>query len=962
MVGSIMKRKKIPLWVMYLIIAIVIAGGYASIVNAADVGIKQRDVKVAFFPMEGYHVMNRDGSYGGVEVEYLKAISEYVDWNIEYVKCDSWEEALLMLEEKKVDLVGTSQYTKERAEKFLYANMSSGYTFGAVATNADKNIAFEDFTMMKDIKYGMVSGYVRKDEFFEYLSSNGIESPNVTEYVSTRELQNALDKGEIDALVHTFMEVEEGQRLIGRFASRPTYFMTYKENEEFMKELDAAIVDVQYNYPGLVSELMYEFYESKWDNEVLYSLAEDEYLKEKGSIVIGYMDGYYPFAYLEDGEFKGLIKEKLQGKSIDFEFEKVNGREDGIKKLKDGKIDALAHICDTYDVSSDDGLQLLSTYSKIPFVLVTSRDRSEESVETIVTIKDFKTRIHQIIDTKDKKIKYVNTLQECFEIAEKGEADAIIGGGYLADRLISTNSNYATFTISSVLNEEIAVHMMVDAGADERLKSIINKTLGSIDEKTVNEYMMEEKTYTVMSFKSFIRDNVFVIFSILMLIIVIIVAVSAYTIHNGNKIQQLLYRDLNMNIWNQHYFTKIVEKKRNIKSKRKYAIVYTSLVGIKQYVLVYGRKAGFNVYKCICKSLVDSIDAKEELCARISNDHFLTLLQYGDYEELTDRLEEIKKKVEEAVFELTDNSMQLQLGVCPNIHNDREVQMLMECAIQVLDEGAEDKKQIYIYDEDYAKQVKERLNKEKMLKSITIDDNFLVYYQNKVDIRTEQIVGAEALVRLSDPEDDGKIKSPWFFISYFEKIGRISEIDFFVFENVCKMLKRRIDAGLRVVPISCNFSRANFVTGGFTKKFEEVIDKYNIPKELVEVEITETLVVEQQQFYTIFENIQEMKAHGIHMAIDDFGAGYSSLGIFEHVPASVIKLDRSFMLNQEDEDRQIKIMKGIVKMSNELDAQVVCEGVETEENISLMKEINAYIAQGYFYSKPVPEEVFESML
>ena len=202
------------------------------------------------------------------------------------------------------------------------------------------------------------------------------------------------------------------------------------------------------------------------------------------------------------------------------------------------------------------------------------------------------------------------------------------------------------------------------------------------------------------------------------------------------------------------------------------------------------------------------------------------------------------------------------------------------------------------------------------------------YYQAKVDIRNEKIVGAEALVRFKDPTADGAIRTPWFFVPYYERTGRIKEIDFFVMECVCIMLRRRIDAGKNVVPVSCNFSRMHFTDDGFPKRFESVIDRYQIPKDLIEVEITETLVVEDVQ----------------------------------QIPASVIKLDRSFLLNNENRTRQVQIMKNIVNLARDLNAQVVCEGVETENDTELMMEIGAYVAQGYLYCKPVPEDVFEQML
>ena len=131
---------------------------------------------------------------------------------------------------------------------------------------------------------------------------------------------------------------------------------------------------------------------------------------------------------------------------------------------------------------------------------------------------------------------------------------------------------------------------------------------------------------------------------------------------------------------------------------------------------------------------------------------------------------------------------------------------------------------------------------------------------------------------------------------------------------------------------------------------------------MIEVEITETLVVEELQQQKVKENVEILRRNGIHLSIDDFGSGYSSLGVFEQIPASVIKLDRSFLLNNENRTRQVQIMKNIVNLAKDLEAQVVCEGVETAQDTELMMEIGAYVAQGYRYCKPVPEEVFEDML
>lgn len=269
---------------------------------------------------------------------------------------------------------------------------------------------------------------------------------------------------------------------------------------------------------------------------------------------------------------------------------------------------------------------------------------------------------------------------------------------------------------------------------------------------------------------------------------------------------------------------------------------------------------------------------------------------------------------------------------------------------------------VQIYDDRLRTQLRENHAREKLLEAADIDRDFVAYYQAKVDIRNERIVGAEALVRFMDPTAEGAIRAPGFFVPYYERTGRIRDIDFLVMESVCKMLRRRIDAGRRVVPVSCNFSRVHFTSDGFPERFEQVMDKYRIPRELIEVEITETLVVEEVQQQKVKEVVGILREKGVRLSIDDFGSGYSSLGVFEQIPASVIKLDRSFLLNNENRVRQVQIMKNIVNLARDLNAQVVCEGVETKDDTELMMEIGAYVAQGYRYCRPVPEDVFEGML
>ena len=271
---------------------------------------EKRTVRVAFFPMNGYHEKGEDGSYTGMDAEYLKALCNYTNWKIEYVECKDWDAALKLVADHKADLVGSAQYSAERAATYQYADLSSGYTFGIIATNPDSSLAYEDFEAMKEATFGMVRTYVRREEFLGYLADNGISSPRIREYDSTADLQDALDRGEVDALVHTFMEIKTGQRLIGRFAPRPFYYISWPGNDDVMRELNNAIADLKMNEPELETQLMNRFFQDKLDKTIVFTLDEKEYLKQKRQINVGYFDSYYPFVYEEDGECKGLTKEK----------------------------------------------------------------------------------------------------------------------------------------------------------------------------------------------------------------------------------------------------------------------------------------------------------------------------------------------------------------------------------------------------------------------------------------------------------------------------------------------------------------------------------------------------------------------------------------------------------------------------------------------------------------------------
>lgn len=233
-------------------------------------------------------------------------------------------------------------------------------------------------------------------------------------------------------------------------------------------------------------------------------------------------------------------------------------------------------------------------------------------------------------------------------------------------------------------------------------------------------------------------------------------------------------------------------------------------------------------------------------------------------------------------------------------------------------------------------------------------DEFVVMYQPKFDIKTLQTVGAEALVRWQLP--NGQTVPPDRFIPYFEEQGYIRQLDFLVLEKVCKMLARTIRNGFVPVPVSVNFSRLHIHTPGFAERLHKTVSSYNIPAGLIEVEITESAFVGDVTSDYVLELIEQLRALGYTVAMDDFGAGFSSLNDLMNLKVDVLKLDRAFLqLTGRNEARARCIIHAVIQMAKALGITVVAEGIEDAHALSILRQCGCDVGQGYYYSRPVEE-------
>ncbi len=237
------------------------------------------------------------------------------------------------------------------------------------------------------------------------------------------------------------------------------------------------------------------------------------------------------------------------------------------------------------------------------------------------------------------------------------------------------------------------------------------------------------------------------------------------------------------------------------------------------------------------------------------------------------------------------------------------------------------------------------------------NDEFRIYLQPKVDTKTGRIVGAESLARWFC---NGIVLYPTEFVPILEREGMVASLDLYVLKKTCEYIREWIDKGIDPVQVSVNFSRRDLSYKDLAKEITDIIDSYGIDRKFIEVEVTETASEDERILMTNF--LSRLRDESIATAIDDFGTGYSSLSTLRDFPVSVIKIDRSFINNEELNKSDEIVLKNIVTMARELGINVITEGVERPDQTKLLQSVGCNIVQGFLYDNPMPKSDFEKRL
>ncbi|MCI8523280.1 MAG: EAL domain-containing protein [Lachnospiraceae bacterium] len=263
-----------------------------------------------------------------------------------------------------------------------------------------------------------------------------------------------------------------------------------------------------------------------------------------------------------------------------------------------------------------------------------------------------------------------------------------------------------------------------------------------------------------------------------------------------------------------------------------------------------------------------------------------------------------------------------------------------------------------LFDQSMMEGIKREVEITSSIPKALANGEFKVFFQPKIETDTLHLMGAEALLRWQKP--DGSYIYPDEFIPLIERSGQIVDVDYYVYREVFRFIAKRLQEGRKAVPISLNVSRVHLNKMHILEYVKELFEEYQIPYSMVEFELTESIYLDNTE--RALELIKGLHNMGTKVSMDDFGSGYSSLNLLSKLPIDIIKLDKVFLKEGDLQESDKIIISCVVDMAKKLQIMSLCEGVETMEQSNYLKEVGCQMQQGFYFSRPIPQEVFEKFI
>ena len=932
-------------------------------VNAKESG---KTVRVGWFE-SSFNRTDRSGRRSGYAYEYQQKIAAYTGWRYEYVN-GSWADLLEMLMNGEIDLLSDVSYAPEREEYMFFSDLPMGTEeYNLFIAPDNQNIISNGPGSVDGKKVGVNKGSIQKTLFLEWEKENHIQTELIELTTDENESLRMLEEGELDAYVtvDSFTDPDRTTPVF-KIGSSDYYFAVSKEQPELVDQLNLAMSRIQDENRYFNQQMFEKYMRGSGINRFL-TLEEQSWLSEHGPIRVGYQDNCLAFCASDKitGQLTGALKDFLTYVSDNIANGELDFQETGyptaasaMEALNRGEVDCVFPVN-------------LSGYDSEKQGVILTQPLIHTDVYTIVRLSDqkrFSQKEHVIVALSEGNINYDTFLldhfpewrklyfadtKECLKAVAGGMADCILISSYRYNNISRLCDSYHLMSLTSGVNMDYSFAVNK---SNTELYSMLSKAVGLIPDSTLNAalsyYITEDAR---LKLKDYIEDNISLIMLLVLAVVLIILGFMLRSIRAERMARRLISAtesDDLTGLYNRKFFFQYADRIYKENRDQPMDAIVLNIEQFHSVNAVNGRQFGDKILYTLGNEIREIARELGGIAGRFEADRFDIYCRHeDDYRPMFERLQ---TKLDETA---PNSGIRLRMGVMP-WQAEMEPEQLFDRARTACSMArGHFEKRLIIYDDEVGRSegYSQRLSND--LGRALKEHEFEVYYQPKYDIQSEppRLVSTEALVRWNHPEL-GMIP-PNDFIPLFERTGRISDIDKYVWAEAAKQVAQwKKDYGISL-PASVNLSRIDVFDPALETILDGILAANGLDYSELKLEVTESAYTENAE--QVIQVVESLRDKGYEIEMDDFGTGYSSLNMLSELPIDVLKMDQAFIRNIEHDEKDVQLVALILGIAKNLKIPVVAEGVETENQLEMLKELGCAIVQGYYFSRPLPSADFE---
>ncbi len=921
-------------------------------------------IRVGYTPNDDLIIDITNSGDEGYGYEVLKKVEELSDIKFEFIKIE--DNIFQALDNGQVDIIGFYFHTPERAKKYLYVKTPLNAVQTALIAPTTQNRIYDNPESINGKTVATYEGNVANISLDNYLEKHNISVNYIMGHIN--------DYKELEAdyyLAYSSDADLSNYNNLLNFEKRNTYLLSLPDKAEMVEKLNDVINEIV-TTEGNFFELLSEKYMGAAFHTFHRSLTNDELqtLRQR-PLKIAYNDIASPLTYTNDegkpdGALIDVMNKLIEIYNFDVEYYPYSPFDPSKENILEN-CDIELSIVGDMDFYEEHFIPS-EAYYNIPVVAMVPRYKIGNNATTEEILKsapkiwslaylytDFDnfTKTHP-----ENSYVFYENIHALFDGLEKNEVDQIITTQISLAYANSYLSHDDFFTYTADFSLEI--HLSIAKDIAREYIPLFNVMLDNISEKEYQEILTQNQTYHiyVQSFSEMLLENWYLAVIIAFITASIILYIALYNQRKRRQqIQQAYETDSLTSLMTLNKFIEEAKKQVTTSESNTFELISFDIDMFKSINDNFGEEKGTQVIVNIAEALKEAFKECTVFLCRKVDEHFLVIRRAGDCGTVQDVCNNhIIPSIHKVVGEQYNLSLSFGMLKIDEIHATPSSYLAKVEYARA--KGKNEHHTTFInFDEALKKDYVNKLNVTYRMKDALKNREFSVVYQPKIDFKSLQVGGAEALVRWFPKE--GNTIFPDQFIPVFEQNGFILSLDLYVLEDVCRFIAENINT-MNMPKISVNLSAHSILEDNLIERVTQIIEKHKINPEKIEFELTESAVEKDPVLF--LKRIQELKNCGFFVSIDDFGAGVSSLNRLSSIDAHVLKLDKAFFDTSATEEKNKVVVHNVIRMAKELDMMIVAEGVETKEQALWLRKLDSDYAQGYYFAKPMDENSFRELL